>query len=222
MAHTYPQLAPGASLSPPPLGPTMPTMHPTVIVDSLEESAALLRRRAVGAADLARSVKPTRSFGLADLGPESVVRVAASDERSCASAQNAPSHVNGPGGTPPSQRGTDHAETTTATPRRRRQQRPSRCDRPYQLTPSGRHTCSRTIAVWWIAAVAVVVALLLHVAATRDASLNGAALFKLTSSCHKTNGTGTACHPASEPFGGEKEYTQKGSPRGEEGCIDGT
>ena len=167
--------------------PTMPTMHPTVIVDSLVPGSA---------------------------------RVAASDERpwTRANAQNAPSHANGPGGTPPSQRGTDHDETITITPRRR-QQRPSWCDRPYQRTPRGRHTCSRTIAVWWIAAAAV--ALLLHVA-MRGASLNGAALFKLASSCHKTNGTGTACRPASEPFGGENEYTQKGSPRGEEGCIDGT
>ena len=75
--------------------------------------------------------------------------------------------------------------------------------------------------MWSIAAVAVVVALLLHVG-TRRASLNEAVLFKLASSYHKTNGTGTACRPASEPFGGEKANTQKKSPRGEESCIDGT
>ena len=59
-------------------------------------------------------------------------------------------------------------------------------------------------------------------AATRGASLHGAALCKLASSCHKTNGTLTA-GPAAEPFGGEKQgNTQKRSPRGEGGSIDGT
>jgi hypothetical protein len=151
------------------------------------------------------------------------VRVAASG-RQRVNAKNAPSHANGPlGGTPPIQRGTDHDETTTP---RRRQQRPSRvrCDRPYTSTrrrrEGGRHTaCSRTNAVLSITAVAVVVALRLHVA-MRGASLHGAALCKLASSCHKTNVTLTA---AAEPFGGEKQLnTQKRSPRGEEGSIDGT
>ena len=205
----------------------MPAMSPAVVVDSLEASATVLRRSAAEAADLARSmkevvVKEHPLADLADLVPGSV-RVAASG-RQRVNAKNVPSHTNGPlGSTPPSQRGTDHDETTTP---RRRQQRPSRCDRPCVYTSArrreGRHTaCSRTIAVWSIAAVAVVVALLLHVA-TRGASLNGAAFFKLASSCSKTNGTETACRPAAEPFGGEKVNTLKRSPCGEEGSIDGT
>ena len=80
--------------------------------------------------------------------------------------------------------------------------------------------------MWSIAAVAVVVALLLHVG-TRRASLNEAVLFKLASSYHKTNGTGTACRPASEPFSDEQGQAQantqkRKSLRGEEGRIDGT
>ena len=206
----------------------MPAMCPAVAVVSLDASATVLRRRAAEAADLARSMKEVvvkehpLADHLADLVPGSV-RVAASG-RQRVNVKNVPSHTNGPlGSTPPSQRGTDHDETTTP---RRRQQRPSRCDRPCVYTSArrreGRHTaCSRTIAMWPIATVAVVVALLLHVA-TRGASLNGAAFFKLASSCSKTNGTETACRPAAEPFGGEKVNTLKRSPCGEEGSIDGT
>jgi len=109
----------------------MPAMSPAVVVDSLEASATVLRRRAAEAADLARSmkevvVKEHPLADLADLVPGSV-RVAASG-RQRVNAKNVPSHTNGPlGSTPPSQRGTDHDETTT--PRRRQQL--SRCDRPY-------------------------------------------------------------------------------------------
>ena len=115
--------------------PAMPAMPPAVVVDSLEASATVLRRRAAEAADLARSMKEVvvKEHPLANLAnlvttvPGSV-RVAASG-RQRVNAKNVPSHTNGPlGSTPPSQRGTDHDETTTP---RRRQQRASRCDRPY-------------------------------------------------------------------------------------------
>ena len=115
----------------------MPAMPPAVVVDSLEASATVLRQRAAEAADLARSmkevvVKEHPLADLADLVPGSV-RVAGTSGRQRVNAKNVPSHTNGPlGSTPPSQRGTDHDETTTP---RRRQQRPSRCDRrPYTAT----------------------------------------------------------------------------------------